>query len=98
MKLNRTEITLDLGIYGKKTVTAYAANGLAVHKHGSGWRVSHVASGGSVHARQDRRLKADAVIQMEKLLALPIDWAKDWADIGPEFRANAAGVRNAMEG
>ena len=97
MKLERITLTLDHGIYGRPTTPAYAAGGLAVHKSGRLWRVSHVASGSSVHGREDRRTKAEAVAQMERLIALPVDWRKTWDDIKPEFVKHAGAIRAAME-
>ena len=67
-------------LFGYETVRAYAERGLAVHKTiGKGnrwkWMVTHVATGLCLE-RIGAMTKRDAMANMQRALALPIDWTR----------------------
>ena len=85
-------------IYGYENVQAYAERGLAVHKSiGKGnrwkWTVTHIATGFSLE-RIGATTKRDAMANMQRALALPIDWTRGEADTIKTLRED----RRIMDG
>ena len=99
IKLEKIRVTLDHGIYGRPEADAWGAGGVCVHKlfgRGNSWTVAHVASGRGMAGKHDsRRTKAGAVMQLEALIALPIDWTLPAADLEEPMRANCTAIRMA---
>ena len=85
-------------IYGYENVQAYAERGLAVHKSiGKGnrwkWTVTHIATGFCLE-RIGAMTKRDAMANMQRALALPIDWTRGEADTIKTLRED----RRIMDG
>ena len=94
----RGAVQLDHGIYGRPQVAAYIAGGLAIHKRARapGWAVTHIATGLAVagHPRYFAT-KARALEVGDKLLALPIEWARPWDEIKKTFTQHRDAIRAA---
>ena len=85
-------------IYGYENVQAYAERGLAVHKSiGKGnrwkWTVTHIATGFRLESI-GATTKRDAMANMQRALALPIDWTRGEADTFKTLRED----RRIMDG
>lgn len=99
MTPERRTIALDHGIYGKPTVTAFCANGLAVYKSGTNktrpWVVLHEASG-KVISDMGRCTRQGAFDVMAALLATSVIWDAPKDTILDQMRANLTAVRLAL--
>ena len=85
-------------IYGYENVQAYAERGLAVHKavgkcNRWKWTVTHVATGLGLECI-GAMTKRDAMANMQRALALPIDWTRGEADTLKTLRED----RRIMDG
>lgn len=70
MKTDKIELTIPNKLYGDKTVTAYAAKGLAVAKVGKTWTIYHIAEGATVNGRYQVGTRREAMEKMQRLLLL----------------------------
>jgi hypothetical protein len=74
----KTTITMP-GYMGKPwEVTGDVMAGLIVHKMGQSWCISHIATGQRIGA--GRKLKADTMAIVKKLLAIMPDWSAPTVD------------------
>ena len=85
-------------IYGYENVTATVDRGLAVHKAvGKGprwkWTITHVSTGFALE-RIGAMTKKQALENMERALALPVDWTLPEAEIFKVLRED----RRIMDG
>lgn len=100
MKLTKSTVTVDHGIYGKKDVPAYCKDGLALAKiegRGASWRVYHALTGIVIGSAGDRSTQEAAKRVMVALLGLPIAWAREDActQVGDHLAAVEAALATA---
>ena len=103
MKLTKTTLTVDHGIYGTKELPANARDGLALVKlegRGVTWRVYHVLTGCLIGAAGDRRTREAATRVMAALLELHIQWDGPVAyeQAGQNLEAVKAALNTAWRG
>lgn len=80
MKLTRSVVTVDHGIYGKKDLPASCKDGLALIKlegRAVTWRIYHALTGITIGSAGDRRTKEAAKRVMASLLDLPLEWERE---------------------
>ncbi len=96
-QLIKQNITIPNSLYGDRTVTAHVRQGLGVHKTADGkrWMITQAATGLNVN-RRPYFSKAAAVIAMDRLLALPVDWTGPADALTEWLRANMSAFYAAI--
>lgn len=96
-QLTRQEITIPHSLYGNRTVAAQVRQGLGVHKTADGkrWMISQAHTGLGIN-RRPYFSKAAALIALDRLLALPVDWTGPADALEAWLRANMSAFYAAI--